>query len=112
MSQLSEADYDAVAFPELQALVGALDDVDSDAFEAELANDILTLEFEDGARFVINSHRAARQIWMAADRNAWHFDWLPEKKQWLAAKSGDELWGTLSRVVGQKLGRAITLARP
>jgi CyaY protein len=109
MTQLSEAEYDAVAFPELRALVSALDDVDSDAFEAELANDILTIEFEDGARFVINSHRAARQIWMAADRNAWHFDWLPEKNQWLAAKNGDELWATLSRVVGQKLGRSLTL---
>ena len=34
----------------------------------------LRLDLRDGTKIVINSHRAARQIWMAADRTAWHFD--------------------------------------
>jgi CyaY protein len=106
---LSEADYEARALPELRALVQAFDSLDSDALEAELANDILTLEFSDGTRFVVNSHRAARQIWMAADRSAWHFDWIEDKSAWIAQKTGDELWSTLRRVVSEKLGRAVSL---
>ena len=111
MTQLTEAEYDALAFPELRALVQALDTVDAEGFEAELASDILTLEFADGTRYVVNSHRAARQIWMAAERLAWHFDWVPEKSQWIAAKSGDELWATLQKVVSTKLGRQLALVR-
>ena len=108
---LSEEQYETLALPELDALVRALDAIDHSGVEAELASDILTIEFGDGTRYVVNSHRAARQIWMAAERSAWHFDWVPEKEQWIAEKSGDELWATVSRVVGQRLGASIALVR-
>ena len=101
---LQEQEYDARALPELRALVDALDALDSDAFEAELSSDILSIEFRDGAKYVINSHRAARQIWMAADRSAWHFDWDESGERWVAGKTGDELWATLSRVLTARLG--------
>lgn len=111
MSEISEAEYEQRAFPELSALLDALDLLDSDELEAELSSDILTLEFADGGRYVINSHRAARQIWMAAERSAWHFDWVPERERWIASKTGDELWSTLERVISSKLGRPVTLTR-
>ncbi len=108
---LSESDYDSLAHPELQRLITSLDAIANDEVEAELASDILTIEFSDGTRYVLNSHRAARQIWLSAERSAWHFDFLPVKKSWIAAKSGDELWLTLTRLVSQKLGEPIELAR-
>jgi CyaY protein len=109
MTLLNETDYDALALPELKSLVKAFDALDTDGIEAELASDILTLEFNDGTRYVLNSHRAARQIWMAADRSAWHFDWDSEKQRWFASKTSDELWATVQRVVQAKLGRPIQL---
>lgn len=108
MTQLSEAEYEARAVPELRALVEAFDRLELDGVEAELSNDILTLDF-GGDRYVVNSHRAARQIWMAAERHAWHFDWDPDKSAWIAHKTGDELWSTLARVVGDKLGKTLSL---
>ncbi len=111
MGALSEADYEARAYPELAALVRALDSLEREDFEAELAHDILSIEFSDGSKFVVNSHRAARQIWMAAEHSAWHFDWDPSKELWIAAKTGDELWSTLARVLGQKVGEAVELER-
>jgi CyaY protein len=111
LASLSEDQYDSVAFPELNALVRALDAVELDGFEAEFASDILTIEFSDGTRYVVNSHRAARQIWMAAERNAWHFDYDPESRRWIAGKSGDELWSTVARVLEKRLGVKVTLAR-
>ena len=62
---LDERQYDERALPELRALVEALDNLDSDAFEAELSSDILTLEFRDGAKFVINSHHWPRKSWVS-----------------------------------------------
>jgi CyaY protein len=109
---VTEAEYEALARPELAALVRALDRLDLPGFEAELANDILTIEFSDGARYVVNSHRAARQIWMAAELSAWHFDWVAEQGRWVAGKSGDELWATLEGALGRRLKRAVKLERP
>lgn len=106
---ITEDEYVALAGPELRQLLDAFDRLDTEDVEAELESDILTVEFGDGAKYVINSHRAARQIWMAAERSAWHFDWSPEKSSWIATKSGDELWSTLERVLTNKLGRPIRL---
>ena len=105
----TESDYDAVAAPELQQLITRLDTLSSDSIEAELASDILTIEFSDGARYVLNSHRAARQIWLSAERSAWHFDYLPASKTWVATKTGDELWSTLTQLLAAKLGEPVTL---
>jgi CyaY protein len=108
---ISEQDYEARALPELRALVNALDTLELAGVECELSSDILTIELTGGHRYVVNSHRAARQIWMAADRNAWHFDWEAERSAWVARKTGDELWATLSRVLSNTLRQPVTLAR-
>jgi CyaY protein len=108
---VTEAEYEAAAFPELKALVRALDALDDADIQAELAGDILTVEFEDGSRYVINSHRAARQLWMAAERNAWHFDLTGPERRWVAKKSGDELWSTLTSVLEKKLDKKVDLTR-
>lgn len=106
----SESEYDALAAPELQRLVTSIDALPHEALEAELASDILTVEFSDGSRYVVNSHRAARQIWLSAERSAWHFDYQREAKAWVASKTGDELWSTISRLLSAKLGQPVTLA--
>lgn len=108
---MTEQEYEARAMPELKQLTRALDELEDPGLEIELAGDILTLEFQDGKRYVVNSHRAARQIWMAAELRAWHFDFLPETERWVAAKSGDELWSTLERVLATRLGRTVALTR-
>lgn len=107
MTVLSERDFERAADEALHALEKALGDLDG--LEASLEMGILTLEFPDGTRYIINSHRAARQIWMAAERNAWHFDFQPEASRWVAGKSGDELWAAIEGVTSRKLGRALTL---
>ena len=111
MDSISEKDYQARAFPELSSLVKSLDEHPDELF-AELAGDVLTIEFEDQTRYIINSHLAARQIWLAADRSAWHFDYVGEPGQWLDKKTQAELWSKLEELLGRKLGRAVALKRP
>ncbi len=109
---ISEDEYVDLAHRELVLLQDALDALATEALDVELESDILSLEFEDGAKFVINSHRAARQIWMAADRTAWHFDWDEAEQAWIAKKSGDELWSALGRAFEKRLGPGLTFERP
>ncbi|MBK6922103.1 MAG: iron donor protein CyaY [Deltaproteobacteria bacterium] len=94
------------ALEHIERTLGALE---HDALDVQLAGDVLTLSFDDGVRFVVNAHSAAGQIWMAAGRTAWHFDWVPERERWVASKNGDELMGTLARSVGGKLGVDVSL---
>ena len=111
MDRISEHDYQQRAFPELTALLAALDAYPDELF-AELGADVLTIEFDDQARYVVNSHLAARQIWLAAERSAWHFDYHPASGQWLDTKTQVELWAQLEQVLTRKLGHEVTLARP
>ena len=108
---LAEREFDDTADKTLRALDKALNAIEQ-GLEADLESGILTLEFEDGVKYVVNSHRAARQIWMAAERNAWHFDYKAAEGRWVAAKSGDELWSTIEAVVSRKLGSKVALGGP
>ncbi len=78
---------------------------DTDGVEADLAGDILTLEFEDGAKFVVNSHSAARQIWLSANMAAWHFAW--DGAAWRDTRSGAELFAEVGRLVSEKLAAGV-----
>lgn len=109
METISEKAYQDRAFPELAALVEALDAFPDELF-AELAGDVISVEFNDQTRYVINSHLAARQIWLAAERSAWHFDPTPDGR-WVDRKTAAELWPTVASLLGKKLGRSVTLAR-
>ena len=91
----------------LAHIEGAIAALDTDEVDPDLAADVLTLEFSDGAEFVINAHSAAGQIWMAAGTSAWHFDLDPASKRWVASRTGEELMATVARVVGDKLGRPV-----
>jgi len=105
----SEKAYEARAFPELSALVDALDGLSDELF-AELAGDVLTVEFDDQTRYVINSHLAARQIWLAAERSAWHFD-VDAEGRWQDRRTGAELWAKVQELLARKLGHPVALQR-
>ncbi len=100
---MDDTTFDLLARDELRHLEDRLADVDPDDVEVSTSDGILKLDLRDGTKIVINAHRAARQIWMAAVASAWHFDRLADGK-WLAAKSGDELRATVARLVKERVG--------
>lgn len=93
----------------LEYIDETLGDLEHEDLDVELAGDVLTLTFSDGVRFVINAHSAAGQVWMAANTDAWHFDYDEADDRWVARKSGDELMATVARTVGAHLGQPISL---
>ena len=105
---MDEASFDHAARDELRHLEDAFSDCDPDDVEVSTSDGVLRLDLRDGTKIVINSHRAARQIWMAAVATAWHFD-PGSDGAWRAAKSGDELRATLKRVVQERIGLDVQL---
>lgn len=112
---MDEKVFERLAEQTLVSLQKSLDTVDS--LEVELSQGVLTVAFESGAPAIINSHRAATQIWMAADRQAWHFE--PTNTfgesgdaavRWVATKAPhEELWDAVEAVLSRRLGRTVKL---
>ena len=92
----------------LEHIDTALGEADLDGVDIQHAGDVLTISFADGARFVINAHSAAMQVWMAAGTTAWHFDHEADGR-WIARRTGDELMQTVARVVSDKVGTRVTV---
>lgn len=107
---MDEADFDVAARDELRHLEDAFAEVDPDEVEVSTSDGVLRLDLRDGTRIVINSHRAARQIWMAAVSTAWHFDPVPGAGgAWRAPKTGEELRPTLAKLINQRIGLLLPL---
>ena len=107
---MQRSEFVHAATAALELLDEQLGDLEDDRLDVDLGGDVLTLAFADGGKFIINAHSAALQIWMAAGTTAWHFD-PPDsaRPEWIAAKSGDELFSTVARVVGERLGQELEL---
>ncbi len=97
-------EFEKRASEALHKLEQALGDVEG--VEADLAGHVLTLEFDDGEKFVVNLHSAAKQIWLSANMTAWHFSW--DGEEW-SDKSGAELFEELGRLVSEKLAAPVEL---
>jgi CyaY protein len=104
---MDDAEFDDAAREELRYLEDAFADVDPDECEVSTSDGVLRLDLRDGTRIVINSHRAARQIWMAAVSTAWHFD--PRDGGWCAARTGELLRPTLARLLADRIGLRVAV---
>ena len=105
---MDDASFDKAAHDELQTIEDAFADIDPDLVEVSVSDGVLRLDLRDGTKVVINSHRAARQIWMAAIASAWHFD-PGSDGRWHAAKSGEELRATVAKVLRERIGVEVGL---
>lgn len=84
-----------------------LEDEDPDELDADLAMGVLSIEFGDGTRCIMNRQTAAHQIWLAHGASAWHF--AHDGSDWLDTKGRGRLIDVLSQVLSNKLQRPIRL---
>jgi iron-sulfur cluster assembly protein CyaY len=77
--------------------------------EFENAGDILTLEFANGSKIIINKQGAANQIWVAAKSGGFHYNYDAAAGQWRNDQNGAELLSELSRLASDQAGARIAL---
>ena len=58
---------------------------------------LLTLEFENRTKFIINRQQPLHQIWLATLENGHHYDYKAGK--WIDDRSGDEFLTFLSAAI-------------
>jgi CyaY protein len=102
---MDEIAYQRLAEETFRAIGDAFENVDPELVDYESAGDVVTLTLRGGKRCVVNTQRAARQIWLAANARAWHFSWDETVRRWVDDKGrGDELFETIARIVKESAG--------
>ena len=110
MSQDLEFQKEADRF--MAGMLDALEAFDPDQLDADLAMGVLSVEFDDGSKCIMNRQTAAHQIWLAHGASAWHFARDPASGHWLDTKGRGRLEEIFADVLSRRLGRRIVLPAP
>jgi CyaY protein len=103
---MSDTDYLARAEAVLAAVERALDYTDAD-IEFERSGNVLTLEFENGTKIIVNLQPPMQEIWIAAKSGGYHFRFVDGK--WRDTRNGTEFFTALSDYATQQAGEPVQI---
>ncbi len=104
---MDEQQFRHLADDTFRRILDGFDAIDADDADVETAGNTINVAFRGGARCVINTQAAARQIWLAGGQSGWHFSYETATGKWLHDKgTGDELFSTLARLTREAIGVA------
>ena len=101
---MSDSEYLTRAEAVLTAVERAIDDTDAD-IEFERSGNVLTLEFENKTKIIVNLQPPMREIWIAAKAGGFHFRYTDGA--WRDTRSGSEFFAALSDYATQQAGEAV-----
>ena len=107
-SAMNDIEFTRRADAFMNAFMDKLNDFDPDELDADLAMGVLSMEFADSSKAILNRQTAAHQIWLASGVSAWHFA-EAEDGQWMCTKGRGSLESVLSAVLTERLGRPIQI---
>ncbi|MCP3920186.1 MAG: iron donor protein CyaY [bacterium] len=94
----------------LERVANWLEDFDPDEVDFSMSDGVVTLEFPDGTKYILNRQTAADQMWFAADARAWHYDLDAATDAWKDDRDGHDLYGRIAEAVSEKIGRTVQTA--
>ena len=103
---MNESEFDKKATDTLLYIEQAIEESGAD-IDFEGVGGILTLEFADGSKIIINKQGAAQQIWVAARSGGFHYGYIDG--QWINDQGGGELMQELSRFIREQSDEEVNL---
>lgn len=82
---------------------------DEHGFESDMNSGALTVEFEDGVRFVVSPNAPVRQVWVSALMTSYKLDWNPAESEFVLPATGATLQELLGQVISRKIGQSVQL---
>jgi CyaY protein len=84
---------------------------DEHDFDVEGESGKLEVIFEEPepARFVISPNTPIREIWVSALSTSFKLAWSEPRNAFILEKTGEDLYGVMSRVISQQLGTQVTV---
>ena len=101
---MTDSDYLSRAEAVLSSIEAAIDDNDAD-IELDRSGNVLTLEFENGSKIIVNLQPPMQEIWIAAKAGGFHFKFVDG--QWLDTRNGREFFESLSDYATQQAGERV-----
>ena len=90
----------------LRDIESALEAVDTD-IDTETNGGILTLEFANGSKVIINRQTPTRELWVAAKSGGFHFRF--DGAVWRDTRTNESLETLLSRVITEQSGVVMSI---
>ena len=103
---MTETEFNTLVDAMLRRIEDALEASGLD-LEFETVSGILTIEFEDGSKVIVNRQTPNREIWVAAKSGGFHF--RKEGDAWVDTRGGEPLLALLDDVVSKQAGTAANL---
>ncbi len=81
----------------------------NDATDVDIDNQrvggMITITFVDGSQLIVNLQKPLHEIWLAARSGGYHY--RHDGRCWIDTKTGEELFGNLSREAGAQAGQPL-----
>src|SRR5947209_19053252 len=109
---LDEQDFRRKADAAFEALKGRLLALgDEHGFDVEGESGKLEVIFEEPeeVKFVISPNAPVREIWISALSTSFKLGWSEPRNAFVLEKTGEDLFGVMSRVISQQLDEPVTL---
>lgn len=105
----TDLEFQKAADAFMERIMTQLEEFDPDELDADLAMGVLSMEFADGSKCIMNRQTAAHQIWLAAGASAWHFQYDEASRAWMDTKERGRLGEVLAAVLSERLQRTVSL---
>ena len=107
---LEEKDFQRkadAAFEDLKKRLLVLGDEHGFDVEGEAGKLEVVFEEPEEAKFVISPNTPVREIWISALSTSFKLAWSDARKAFVSEKTGEDLFGVMSRVISQQLGAEV-----
>lgn len=101
---MTENEFNTLADAVFARIERALDTADAD-LDYDSNGNVMTIEFADGGKLIVNRHTPNREIWLAAKSGGFHFS--RQGAQWINTRDGGELFAELERLVQAGCGEHV-----
>lgn len=105
---MNESEFNARVDAILVEIEDAIESSGAD-IDYETAGGILTLDFANGTKIIINRQTPVRQIWVATRFGGFHYDYDSARDAWVNDGDGEELFTALGRFCSEQAGEPVTL---
>jgi len=90
----------------LVELFDQIDELDTDDIDPVYSDGVVKVDFEQGGTFVLSQQVPVQELWLSANRKAWHFKYVDGA--WLERDTKEPMLPMLSKLFGDKLGMSVS----
>ncbi|CAB3790253.1 Iron-sulfur cluster assembly protein CyaY [Paraburkholderia caffeinitolerans] len=102
---MPDSDYLSRAEAVLTAVERVVDGAEAD-IELERSGNVLTLEFENRTKIIVNLQPPMREIWIAAKAGGFHYRFIDG--EWRDTRTGTEFFSALTAYASEQAGEPVT----